>query len=664
MRALGGRRHEGVEGDRAGQEERAPLPGADEQQAHGARGDPAPDVVDDRGGARLQRLGQRAREVPRHGHDDQQCDPPSVEADRVGRAVGRGPAGQPGEPVGQLHPAEPVVGPGDQVVDVRRGAHDGPGRRGEPDVRRGRRSGVEIEEPGVERGDAVARRTHLDRDGQTGARVDPDVHPVHRGGRLGRVDPHAEGVDAGDPAGADPAQFLLGRLRQQPPAQGRRQQIGRPGQREPGHVPPGRGRRLEVPGPGAGRVPVQVRLPGGGDDVDPVLLGAAPPDPHRRPVAEQVGDLGQLVRDREGQAARGDRIPGEGDTRAVQDRPAQVRGRVTTVGRRERPDDERQGDERGDQRGDGRPARRSPRSPLRHAPTVGGIGGARPGVTPLDGLAHVAVGGAAAGAPLVRQCNAGSPAQPGGAVNRVDDDGRMQDVTAVLPNLYDTALHSMGEPDGHQHWYTRALDGARYPLSADLRRWCAAADATDRALLARTTGTVLDVGCGPGRLVAELERLGRQAAGLDTSRAAVRLTRRSGGAALRRSVFDPVPGEGTWDTVLLADGNIGIGGDPVALLARCRELVAPGGQVVVELAPAGTGLRVDRVRMERLGDRGPWFDWAQVGTDAVDSVADDAGLRVTGTWERSGRCFAVLAPTADPARAATAVDDGTLELAS
>ena len=54
-----------------------------------------------------------------------------------------------------------------------------------------------------------------------------------------------------------------------------------------------------------------------------------------------------------------------------------------------------------------------------------------------------------------------------------------------------------------------------------------------------------------------------------------------------RDVFGPLPGEGRWDTALLADGNIGIGGDPVALLARVRELLAPEGRVVVDLAAPG-----------------------------------------------------------------------------
>ena len=210
------------------------------------------------------------------------------------------------------------------------------------------------------------------------------------------------------------------------------------------------------------------------------------------------------------------------------------------------------------------------------------------------------------------------------------------------PDLYGTALRSMTEPDGHRHWYARYEGGPRRSLGEALRRWCGTADATDQDLLARAPGAVLDLGCGPGRLVIALARQGRESAGIDTSRVAVRIARSAGATALCRSIFDPVPGEGSWDTVLLADGNIGIGGDPAALLARCRDLIGTSGRVLVELDPAGTGLRSDRVRLEHGGQRGSWFDWAHVGVDAVDAPAAAAGLRVEETWERCGRSFAAL----------------------
>ncbi len=64
--------------------------------------------------------------------------------------------------------------------------------------------------------------------------------------------------------------------------------------------------------------------------------------------------------------------------------------------------------------------------------------------------------------------------------------------------------------------------------------------------------------------------------GIDVVPEAVEQTRRRGASALQRDLFDALPGEGRWQTALLADGNVGIGGDPVALLARTRDLVQPG----------------------------------------------------------------------------------------
>ncbi|SOC50387.1 Methyltransferase domain-containing protein [Blastococcus aggregatus] len=213
-------------------------------------------------------------------------------------------------------------------------------------------------------------------------------------------------------------------------------------------------------------------------------------------------------------------------------------------------------------------------------------------------------------------------------------------------DLYDTALRSAGRPEERWQWFAHYEGGRRHSLAEALGQWVGRADDADRDLLARAEGTVLDAGCGPGRLVAELADQGREAIGVDTSRVAVLLTRALGATALRRSLFDPLPAEGSWDTVLLADGNIGIGGNPVALLTRCRELVTSAGRVLVELDPPGTGLRAARVRLERGTERGSWFPWAHVGVDAVDAPAAAAGLRVEAVWERDGRSFASLAPAA------------------
>ncbi|MGW2896020.1 methyltransferase domain-containing protein [Streptomyces sp. NPDC001212] len=183
-------------------------------------------------------------------------------------------------------------------------------------------------------------------------------------------------------------------------------------------------------------------------------------------------------------------------------------------------------------------------------------------------------------------------------------------------------------------------EGELLPL--DVERWCAAPDAADTGVLRRCTDSVLDVGCGPGRLVAALAARGIRALGVDVSPSAVARTLQRGGAAVRRSVFDRLPGEGHWGTVLLMDGNAGIGGDPAALLVRLRAVVPPGGRLLAEAAPHDVDERLT-VRVEDAhGRHGRPFPWARVGTTALLRAAEAAGWILTGRWTAEGRPFVEL----------------------
>ena len=185
--------------------------------------------------------------------------------------------------------------------------------------------------------------------------------------------------------------------------------------------------------------------------------------------------------------------------------------------------------------------------------------------------------------------------------------------------------------------------GSTVPLATD--RWLGGAGRTDRRLLARARGPVLDVGCGPGRHVRELAAIGIAALGIDASPAAVRVARRRGAPVLACSVFGDVPFAGGWRTALLLDGSIGIGGDPAALLRRIAGLLAPDGAVLCECDAPEVGLRTGPVRLEHDGGASAWFSWARVGIGAIPAVADEAGLTVTSRWEDGGRWFAQLEAT-------------------
>jgi len=197
--------------------------------------------------------------------------------------------------------------------------------------------------------------------------------------------------------------------------------------------------------------------------------------------------------------------------------------------------------------------------------------------------------------------------------------------------------------------YTSALRGARarvaYSHGRDtggatsvlpVESWTGPADDTDHALLDLCEGPTLDVGCGPGRLTHELARRGHRALGVDLVEEAVTLTRRRGAEAELCDVFGPVPDEGRWRTVLLADGNVGIAGDPAKLLRRVRQLLHPGGQAVVEVAPPGTGSSSGWSTLEVPHGRSRPFRWAFLAVDDVATVAAMAGLVLLSAHRLTG----------------------------
>jgi SAM-dependent methyltransferase len=198
--------------------------------------------------------------------------------------------------------------------------------------------------------------------------------------------------------------------------------------------------------------------------------------------------------------------------------------------------------------------------------------------------------------------------------------------------LYEEALHERAA------WLVlRTEDGRGLPLP--VARWCGRPDAADEELIRHCRGPVLDVGCGPGRLTVALTERGIPALGVDISPTAIARVRQAGALALHRSVVDPLPGQGRWATVLLADGNIGIGGLPARLLHRCAQLLAPGGRILIEAEPGNVDEHMSAWLEHPDGRRGPAFPWARMGTAALVSAAAEASLDVIGQWRHADRAF-------------------------
>ncbi len=179
-------------------------------------------------------------------------------------------------------------------------------------------------------------------------------------------------------------------------------------------------------------------------------------------------------------------------------------------------------------------------------------------------------------------------------------------------------------------------------LDLPAHRWFAAADVAEHRALDHAVGPALDIGCGPGRHLVALGERNVFALGIDISDVLLDVARGRGVNVLRRSVFDRVPGARRWRSALLFDGNIGIGGDPVALLTRVVDLLHDDGRIIVEIEPDDPAHEIVLVRAESDDQVGPWFHWTSVGLDRLTSIARVVGLDVTESWDSECRRFAVL----------------------
>jgi len=199
---------------------------------------------------------------------------------------------------------------------------------------------------------------------------------------------------------------------------------------------------------------------------------------------------------------------------------------------------------------------------------------------------------------------------------------------------------------GVECWMRNHLGEAR---ALPMRRWMGgpASSAADRLADERIADLcprpmIMDLGCGPGRYTALLGNRGLTPLGVDTSAMAVALTRERGGRAIQRDLFDRLPAEGRWDHILLADGNVGIGGDPVRVLQRAGELLTAGGSVIVELDGSQAAMVHEQIRWETKDYTGHWFPWSRVGPASVGAIAATAALRVVRLAMFTARVVAVL----------------------
>ena len=181
-----------------------------------------------------------------------------------------------------------------------------------------------------------------------------------------------------------------------------------------------------------------------------------------------------------------------------------------------------------------------------------------------------------------------------------------------------------------------------HPLPLEVSRWAGAADEIDMLVVARCEPPVIDLGCGPGRMVQALSESGRAALGVDMSSVAVDMSMARGGPALQRRIDEPLPAEGRWGTALLMDTNVGMGGDVAALLARCMRLVLRGGLIICEVDGLPDRHEVHNIVLRTKHTTSPPLSWSRIGTSALIEVAKSLDLLLMEEWTSGGRAFVAL----------------------
>jgi SAM-dependent methyltransferase len=168
-------------------------------------------------------------------------------------------------------------------------------------------------------------------------------------------------------------------------------------------------------------------------------------------------------------------------------------------------------------------------------------------------------------------------------------------------------------------------------------------------------GRVLDVGCGAGRVLLDLQERGFDAVGIDHSPGAVEVCRRRGARDVRVLRFEDVDESlGRFDTVVLYANNLGLLGSRSRgrrLLGRLHAVTTDRSRIIGgSYDPYTTKTELHRAYHRRNRERGrmggqirlrlryrelatPWVDWLLISPDELVELVAGTGWHVTRRFD-------------------------------
>jgi len=188
--------------------------------------------------------------------------------------------------------------------------------------------------------------------------------------------------------------------------------------------------------------------------------------------------------------------------------------------------------------------------------------------------------------------------------------------------------------------------GGGWHYVAPFREW----PAVEKRALRLARGRVLDLGCGPGRVLLELQRRGVQAVGVESGPVVARVARRRGARNVKQMRVEDVDRlRGRFDTVVMFGNNFGmLGTVPKTrrLLRKLHAKTTEGARILAgNMDPYYTTDPLHLAYHERNRRRGQlpgairirlryqnvvtrWLDWLFVSIPELEEIVDGTGWRV------------------------------------